>query len=97
MGLSASHRQTIFSWVVVSLGGRLRHGPRRQAISTLTSEGGNPAADATGIHAEEVGDRLDGVTLVDSLDVEPTMVLQYDRWAWSSHASNPRKPQADRA
>ena len=56
-----------------------RHGPSCQAISTLSSEGGDPATDAAGIHVEEISDLLDGVTFLDSLDREPTAVLQNDR------------------
>jgi hypothetical protein len=45
----------------------------------MTSEGGDPAADAAGVDVEEVSDLLDGVTFMDSLDREPTTVPQNDR------------------
>jgi hypothetical protein len=43
------------------------------------SKGGDPATDAAGSHAEEISDLRHGVTLMDSLDGEPTTVLQDDR------------------
>jgi hypothetical protein len=61
------------------LGRPTGHGLRRQAVGTLPSERGDPATDAAGSHAEEVGDLLDGVPLVDSLDGEATTVFQDDR------------------
>jgi hypothetical protein len=39
----------------------------------------DPATDAAGVRAQEVSDFLDGVTVVDSLDGEPTAVLQNER------------------
>jgi hypothetical protein len=58
------------------LGRPTGHGLRHQAVGTLPSERGDPATDAAGSHAEEVGDLLDGIPLVDSLDGEATAVLQ---------------------
>ncbi len=55
------------------------HGLRRQAVGPLSSECGDPAADGTGSHAEEVSDLLDRVALTDSLDGEATTVFQNDR------------------
>ena len=63
----------------VQFGRSPRHGPRRQALGAVLSKSGDPATDATGSHAEEVSDFLDRVTLIDSLDGEPTTVLQNDR------------------
>jgi hypothetical protein len=44
--------------------------------ATAAAEGGEPAADAAGIDAEEVGHLLRGVSVPDALDGKTTAVFQ---------------------
>jgi hypothetical protein len=56
-----------------------RHGPRRQANDPLRAETSQPAADAAGIDAEEVGDLLAGVSLAEALNGQKPPTLQFSR------------------
>src|SRR5205807_1721796 len=57
----------------------------------------DPAADAAGIDAQEVGDLKGGVALADALHGQQPPTLQLSGCSYASHARTPGKPQAERA
>jgi hypothetical protein len=63
----------------------------------VAAEGGEPAANTAGVDAEEIGDLLRGVDVVDALDGETTAVFQDFGGACGSHADRLCEPQAERA
>lgn len=95
VGLSASHRRLIFSWVSVSLGGR----PGEERASRPCSPPcrcGDPTPDGTGVDVEGLGNLLGGGSVEDASDSEQAAMLQLRWGAFVSHARECNQPGAER-
>jgi hypothetical protein len=85
VGLSANHREMIFSWVYVNLGGRPAAGRAEQARAARLAVGGDPAPHRAGIDVEELGDVLGRVPRQDALNGQEAAMFQFRRCAFVSH------------
>jgi hypothetical protein len=68
-----------------------------QASSPLTLASGDPAANAAGIDAKEIGNLLGGVSLADTLHGEKPPSLKFSGRSNGSHAKIRCKLRAERA